>query len=110
MKLNSGDAHYCQGMKKVNNSFVQVVSAESADLESAAEEASVEDATEDYWTGSGSGPDEDENARNETRETLAHEASDHEAVSVVSLPLGDLDPPPPLAVDTYTFPRGDKLF
>ena len=59
-----------------------MASAETADLESTAEESSVEDATEDYWTGSGAGPDEDEHSRNETREALAHEASDHEAVSI----------------------------
>ncbi|XP_001606551.3 uncharacterized protein LOC100122944 isoform X2 [Nasonia vitripennis] len=62
----------------------RAANAENADLESTAEESSVEDATEDYWTGSGSGPDEDDAAtRNDTREALAHEASDHEAVVYV---------------------------
>uniref|UniRef100_A0ABD2W679 ZP domain-containing protein n=1 Tax=Trichogramma kaykai TaxID=54128 RepID=A0ABD2W679_9HYME len=65
----------------------RAASAENADLESTAEESSLEDTTEDYWAGSGAGPDEEENSnnssRNETRETLAHEASDHEAVVYV---------------------------
>lgn len=41
----------------------------------------MEDATEDYWAGSGTGPDEEDSGRNETKEALAHEASDHDAVS-----------------------------
>lgn len=46
---------------------------------------SVDDTTEDYWAGSGSGPDEDESSsHNETREALTHEASDHDAVSHAS--------------------------
>lgn len=42
----------------------------------------AEDATEDYWAGSGSGPELDEgDSFNETREALTHDASDHDAVS-----------------------------
>jgi hypothetical protein len=48
-----------------------------------AEISSIEETTEDYWTGSGSGPEEEESLYNETKETLAHEASDHETVSSI---------------------------
>ncbi|XP_058797383.1 uncharacterized protein LOC131667745 isoform X2 [Phymastichus coffea] len=67
----------------------RAASAENAELESAAEESSMEDATEDYWASSGTGPDDDDAAaaaaaaRNDTKEALAHEASDHEAVVYV---------------------------
>lgn len=48
------------------------------------EDSVIDDTTEDYWAGSGSGPDEDESLHNETREALTHEASDHDAVSHAS--------------------------
>lgn len=48
------------------------------------EDSAIDDATEDYWASSGSGPDEDDSPRNETREALTHEASDHDTVSHAS--------------------------
>ncbi|XP_020709888.2 uncharacterized protein LOC105689275 [Athalia rosae] len=46
-----------------------------------------EDVTDDYWAGSGAGPESDDgienSAYNETREALAHDASDHDAVVYV---------------------------
>lgn len=48
------------------------------------EDPVTDDAPEEYWAGSGSGPDEDDSSHNETREALTHEASDHEAVSHAS--------------------------
>lgn len=55
-------------------------------MEGNSEETVIDDTTEDYWAGSGSGPDEDESSssHNETREALTHEASDHDAVSHAS--------------------------
>ncbi|XP_011497135.1 PREDICTED: uncharacterized protein LOC105361589 [Ceratosolen solmsi marchali] len=53
-------------------------------MESTAEESSAENTTEDYWTGSGLSSDDEDSTHNETRELLAHEASDHEAVVYVS--------------------------
>lgn len=51
-------------------------------MEGNSEDSVIDDTTEDYWAGSGSGPDEDESSsHNETREALTHEASDHDAVS-----------------------------
>lgn len=41
----------------------------------------LDETTEDYWAGSGSGPEDDDSLHNETREALTHEASDHDAVS-----------------------------
>ncbi|XP_012289115.1 uncharacterized protein LOC105704468 [Orussus abietinus] len=58
-------------------------SEESPELENAAEESTSEDATEDYWAGSGSGPEEEDSTKNDTKEALAHEASDHDAVVYV---------------------------
>ncbi|XP_015610501.1 uncharacterized protein LOC107275166 isoform X1 [Cephus cinctus] len=55
----------------------------ASDVETPIEDPVIEDATEDYWAGSGSGPDEDDSLHNETREALTHEASDHEAVVYV---------------------------
>lgn len=43
-------------------------------------ETVLDEATEDYWAGSGSGPEDEDSLRNETRESLAHEASDQDAV------------------------------
>lgn len=54
---------------------------DNSELEAAGDEAAVDDATEDYWAGSGAGPEEEETHRNESREALTHEASDHDAVS-----------------------------
>lgn len=49
------------------------------------EDSVIDDATEEYWaSSSGSGPDEDDSPRNETREALTHEASDHDTVSHAS--------------------------
>lgn len=44
----------------------------------------MDETTEDYWTGSGSGPEEDDSLHNGTREALTHEASDHDAVSMIA--------------------------
>lgn len=58
---------------------------ENAEVEGNSEDSVIDDTTEDYWAGSGSGPDEDESSsHNETREALTHEASDHDAVSHAS--------------------------
>lgn len=57
---------------------------ENADVDGNSEDSVIDDTTEDYWASSGSGPDEDESLHNETRETLTHEASDHDAVSHAS--------------------------
>lgn len=44
----------------------------------------IEDTTEDYWAGSGAGPEDAlELNRTETRESLTHEASDQDAVSTL---------------------------
>jgi len=59
-------------------------SHENAEVDGNSEDSVIEDATEDYWAGSGSGPDEDDSSHNETREALTHEASDHDAVSHAS--------------------------
>ncbi|XP_033208699.1 uncharacterized protein LOC117167687 isoform X2 [Belonocnema kinseyi] len=61
----------------------RAISHDTSELEPAGDEVAVDDATEDYWAGSGSGPEEDENSRNESREALTHEASDHDAVVYV---------------------------
>ncbi|XP_063978866.1 uncharacterized protein LOC135163396 [Diachasmimorpha longicaudata] len=58
-------------------------SLETTEAERANGETILEDATEDYWAGSGSGPEEDETNRTETREALTHEASDQDAVVYV---------------------------
>lgn len=47
-----------------------------------AEDSVLDETTEDYWAGSGSGPEDDDSLHNETREALTHEASDHDAVSI----------------------------
>lgn len=57
---------------------------ENAEVDGNSEDSVIDDTTEDYWAGSGSGPDEDESLHNETREALTHEASDHDAVSHAS--------------------------
>ncbi|XP_043285483.1 uncharacterized protein [Venturia canescens] len=46
-------------------------------------ETILDEATEDYWAGSGSGPEDEDSLRNETRESLTHEASDQDAVVYV---------------------------
>ncbi|TGZ53591.1 Uncharacterized protein DBV15_05151 [Temnothorax longispinosus] len=62
----------------------QATGHENAEVEGNSEESVIDDTTEDYWAGSGSGPDEDESSsHNETREALTHEASDHDAVVYV---------------------------
>lgn len=68
------------------NDFVSQASAnhENAEVDGNSEDSVIDDTTEDYWAGSGSGPDEDESLHNETREALTHEASDHDAVSHAS--------------------------
>ncbi|XP_034947849.1 uncharacterized protein [Chelonus insularis] len=62
--------------------FAQI-NAEEVDVERTNSESPVEDATEDYWAGSGSGPEEVELNRTEIREALTHEASDQDAVVYV---------------------------
>lgn len=65
--------------------FSKATNHENADVEGNSEDSVIDDTTEDYWAGSGSGPDEDESSsHNETREALTHEASDHDAVSHAS--------------------------
>ncbi|XP_051169664.1 uncharacterized protein LOC127287013 isoform X2 [Leptopilina boulardi] len=61
----------------------RAVGHDNSELEAAGDEAAVDDATEDYWAGSGAGPEEEETHRNESREALTHEASDHDAVVYV---------------------------
>lgn len=54
-------------------------------MEGNSEDSVIDDTTEDYWAGSGSGPeDESSSSHNETREALTHEASDHDTVSHAS--------------------------
>lgn len=51
-------------------------------MERASAESIIEDTTEDYWAGSGAGPEDDlQINRTETRESLTHEASDQDTVS-----------------------------
>lgn len=57
---------------------------ENAEVDGNSEDSVIDDATEDYWASSGSGPDEDDSPHNETREALTHEASDHDTVSHAS--------------------------
>lgn len=65
--------------------FSKATNHENAEVEGNSEDSVIDDTTEDYWAGSGSGPDEDESSsHNETREALTHEASDHDAVSHAS--------------------------
>lgn len=65
--------------------FFSKATNENAEVEGNSEDSVVDDTTEDYWAGSGSGPDEDESSsHNETREALTHEASDHDTVSHAS--------------------------
>lgn len=52
-------------------------------LDRTAPETVLEDATEDYWAGSGAGPEDEEPSHNETREALIHEASDQDTVSML---------------------------
>lgn len=58
---------------------------DNTELDGTGDESSPEDVTEDYWAGSGSGPELEDGdaAYNETREALAHDASDHDAVVYV---------------------------
>ncbi|KAF7991711.1 hypothetical protein HCN44_010512 [Aphidius gifuensis] len=53
-------------------------------MERASAESIIEDTTEDYWAGSGAGPEDDlQINRTETRESLTHEASDQDTVVYV---------------------------
>ncbi|EFN72219.1 hypothetical protein EAG_15230, partial [Camponotus floridanus] len=61
----------------------QATNHENAEVDGNSEDSAIDDATEDYWGSSGSGPDEDDSPRNETREALTHEASDHDTVVYV---------------------------
>ncbi|XP_046610392.1 uncharacterized protein LOC124300379 [Neodiprion virginianus] len=58
---------------------------DNPEVDARLEEPVAEDVTEDYWAGSGSGPelDDDDSNFNETREALVHDASDHDAVVYV---------------------------
>lgn len=67
-----------------NCSFVKGTNHENTEGDVNVEDSVLDETTEDYWTGSGSGPEEDDSLRNETREALTHEASDHDAVSIVT--------------------------
>lgn len=69
--------HYPKFVSKATNH-------ENAEVDGNSEESVIDDATEDYWASSGSGPDEDDSTHNETREALTHEASDHDTVSHAS--------------------------
>ena len=61
--------------------FFKGTNHENNEGEGNAEEPVLDETTEDYWAGSGSGPEDDDSLHNETREALTHEASDHDAVS-----------------------------
>ncbi|XP_046815045.1 uncharacterized protein LOC124422538 [Vespa crabro] len=61
----------------------KATSLENPSIDGNNEEASLEETTEDYWAGSGSGPEDEHSLQNETREALTHEASDHDAVVYV---------------------------
>ncbi|KMR05298.1 hypothetical protein RF55_84 [Lasius niger] len=61
----------------------QATNHENAEVDGNSEDSVIDDATEDYWASSGSGPDEDDSPHNETREALTHEASDHDTVVYV---------------------------
>jgi len=71
-----------RGWRFTRNALLsKATSHENAEVDGNSEDSVIDDATEDYWAGSGSGPDEDDSSRNETREALTHEASDHDTVS-----------------------------
>ncbi|KAF3426982.1 hypothetical protein E2986_05213 [Frieseomelitta varia] len=57
---------------------------ENSEGDGNAEDSVLDETTEDYWAGSGSGPEDDDSIHNETREALTHEASDHDAVSTLA--------------------------
>ncbi|XP_017766507.1 PREDICTED: uncharacterized protein LOC108555387 [Eufriesea mexicana] len=61
----------------------QATGHENGEGDGNAEDSVLDETTEDYWAGSGSGPEEDDALHNETREALTHEASDHDAVVYV---------------------------
>ena len=66
-----------------NLKIFKATSHESSEGDGNAEDSVLDETTEDYWAGSGSGPEDDDSIHNETREALTHEASDHDAVSRV---------------------------
>lgn len=67
-----------------NSRWLCLTKATNLETDGVSEDSVIDDTTEEYWAGSGSGPDEDDNSHNETREALTHEASDHDAVSHAS--------------------------
>lgn len=74
-----------QRVEIYQNDFVsKATNHENAEVDGNSEDSVIDEATEDYWASSGSGPDEDDSPRNETREALTHEASDHDTVSHAS--------------------------
>ncbi|KAF7405573.1 hypothetical protein HZH66_004479 [Vespula vulgaris] len=63
----------------VSETTRKATSLENPNIDGNNEETSLEETTEDYWAGSGSGPEDEQSLQNETREALTHEASDHDA-------------------------------
>lgn len=57
---------------------------EDGEIDKTKSEPAIEETTDDYWTGSGSGPEESDSNSTETKEALAHEASDQDTVSNMS--------------------------
>ncbi|XP_044013039.1 uncharacterized protein LOC122855610 [Aphidius gifuensis] len=67
----------------INNSWATSIELPEV-MERASAESIIEDTTEDYWAGSGAGPEDDlQINRTETRESLTHEASDQDTVVYV---------------------------
>ncbi|KAK0171585.1 hypothetical protein PV328_005022 [Microctonus aethiopoides] len=56
---------------------------EDGEIDKTKSEPAIEETTDDYWTGSGSGPEESDSNSTETKEALAHEASDQDTVVYV---------------------------
>ncbi|XP_068975414.1 uncharacterized protein [Bombus flavifrons] len=64
----------------------QATNHENGEGDGNAEDSVLDETTEDYWAGSGSGPEDDDSLHNETREALTHEASDHDAIHKTRAP------------------------
>lgn len=73
-----------RGVWAWNLKIFKATSHENSEGDGNAEDSVLDEATEDYWAGSGSGPEDDDSIHNETREALTHEASDHDAVSTLA--------------------------
>nr|KAF7432347.1 hypothetical protein H0235_005271 [Vespula pensylvanica] len=77
------DAYAVVWILTITTPSYKATSLENPNIDGNNEETSLEETTEDYWAGSGSGPEDEQSLQNETREALTHEASDHDAVVYV---------------------------